>query len=83
MQHSHNVQCQTLSTWTWNQCCLYFVLQLSVNTDHIDHILNILDANLSLGSSSGIVLAVPISKEKAASGEDIEKAIQQALQEAR
>ena len=41
------------------------------------------DANLSLKSSSGIVLAVPISKEEAASGEIIEKAIQKALQEAR
>ena len=41
------------------------------------------DANLSLKSSSGIVLAVPISKEEATSGEIIEKAIQKALQEAR
>ena len=41
------------------------------------------DANLSLKSSSGIVLAVPISKEEAASGEIIEKAIQKALLEAR
>jgi len=36
-----------------------------------------------LGSSSGIVLAVPINKEEAASGEDIENAVQQALKEAR
>ncbi|KAL9961537.1 hypothetical protein ACROYT_G030495 [Oculina patagonica] len=43
----------------------------------------LIDANLSLGSNSGIVLAVPISKEEAASGEDIENAIQQALKEAR
>lgn len=43
----------------------------------------LIDANLSLGSSSGIVLAVPIAKEEAASGEDIENAVQQALKEAR
>lgn len=42
----------------------------------------LIDANLSLKSSSGIVLAVPISKKEAASGEIIEKAIQKALQEA-
>lgn len=48
-----------------------------------DHNLNILDANLSLGSSSGIVLAVPIAKEEAASGEDVENAVQQSLKEAR
>ena len=48
-----------------------------------DHNLNILDANLSLGSTSGLVLAVPIAQEEAASGEDIENAVQQALKEAR
>lgn len=57
--------------------CKYKILKGS------DHVLNISDANLSLGSNSGIVLAVPISKEEAASGEDIENAIQQALKEAR
>ena len=41
------------------------------------------DANLSLKSNSGIVLAVPISEDEAASGEIIEKAIQKALKEAR
>lgn len=41
-----------------------------------------LDANLSLGSSSGIVLAVPISEEQAASGVEIEKATLLALREA-
>lgn len=45
--------------------------------------LNDLDANLSLGSTSGIVIAVPIAKEHAASGAEVEKAIQYALQEAR
>lgn len=45
--------------------------------------LNDSDANLSLGSTSGIVIAVPIAKEHAASGAEVEKAIQYALQEAR
>ena len=48
-----------------------------------DFTLNVLDANLSLGSTSGIVLAVPIAKEQAASGVEIERAIQYAVQEAR
>jgi len=43
----------------------------------------LIDANLSLGSTSGIVLAVPIAKEQAASGVEIERAIQYAVQEAR
>lgn len=43
----------------------------------------LIDANLSLGSSSGIVLAVPIPKEQSADGREIEKATQCALQEAR
>lgn len=42
----------------------------------------LIDANLSLGSSSGIVLAVPISEEQAASGVEIEKATLLALREA-
>ena len=41
------------------------------------------DANLSLGSSSGIIIAVPISKEESANGLEIEKATQTALKEAR
>ena len=59
------------------------VEDLQLALDSSDHNLNVLDANLSLGSSSGIVLAVPIAKEEAASGEDIENAVQQALKEAR
>lgn len=43
----------------------------------------LIDANLSLGSSSGIVIAVPITKDHAASGAEIETAIQYAVQEAR
>lgn len=43
----------------------------------------LIDANLSLGSSSGIVIAVPISKEESANGLEIEKATQTALKEAR
>ena len=45
--------------------------------------LNDSDANLSLGATSGIVIAVPIAKEHAAYGAEVEKAIQYALQEAR
>ena len=59
--------------WDQGKCC-YLPKQL---------LLIFLDANLSLGSSSGIVIAVPISKEESANGLDIEKATQTALKEAR
>ena len=39
-------------------------------------------ASTQLGLGSGMVLAVPIPKEAAAEGEVVEKAIQQALDEA-
>ena len=41
------------------------------------------DTNLSLESNSGIVIAVPIPEDQAASGAEIELAIKQALQEAK
>nr|DAD24061.1 TPA_asm: hypothetical protein HUJ06_025524 [Nelumbo nucifera] len=43
----------------------------------------LIDANLKLGLGSGILIAVPIPKEHAASGSLIEIAIQKALKEAR
>ncbi|KAJ4943985.1 hypothetical protein NE237_022060 [Protea cynaroides] len=43
----------------------------------------IIDANMKLGLGTGILIAVPIPKEHAASGNLIESAIQRALNEAR
>lgn len=41
------------------------------------------DANMKLGLGSGILFAVPIPKEHAASGQLIEDAIERAIGEAR
>lgn len=41
------------------------------------------DANLTLNLGSGMLIAVPIPKEYAASGNLIESAIQRALEEAK
>ncbi|MQM22449.1 hypothetical protein Taro_055500, partial [Colocasia esculenta] len=43
----------------------------------------LINANLSLGLGNGILIAVPIPREHAASGNLIESAIQKALEEAR
>ncbi|XP_043723053.1 pseudouridine-5'-phosphate glycosidase isoform X2 [Telopea speciosissima] len=77
----------TVAAYKTNEFPAFFTetsgCKVPCHVDSPEDCAELIDANMKLGLGTGILIAVPIPKEHAASGNLIESAIQRALKEAR